>query len=77
VPQHRGGDEEDELAAGDGLLEGDCVVEVGLEQPEPLRRAGERPEESDLRLVPCRCRRRSRTTNCRTRKQNYSKSHMY
>lgn len=49
------GDEEDELAAGDGRSEGGGVVEVGLEQAQPLRRrvAGdEPPQEAHLHLVP-------------------------
>lgn len=47
------GDEEDEVAAGDGGLEGVGVVHVRLEQPQPLRRAGERPEQPRLLLVRC------------------------
>ncbi len=41
VVMQRGGEEEDELAAGDGRLEGIGVVHVRLEQHQPLHRAGE------------------------------------
>ena len=53
VVRHGRGDEEDEVAAGDGWLEGVGVVHVRLEQPQPLRRAGERPEQPRLLLVRC------------------------
>jgi hypothetical protein len=45
------GHEEDEVAAGDGGLKGVGVVHVRLEQPQPLLRAGERPEQPRLLLV--------------------------
>jgi hypothetical protein len=51
--RQRRGDEEDEVAAGDGRLEGVGVVHVRLEQPQPLRRTGESPEQPRLLLVRC------------------------
>lgn len=48
------GDEEYELAPSDRRREGGGVEEVGLEQPQPLRRAGDQPtQQPRLRLVPC------------------------
>lgn len=50
------GDEEDELAAGDGRREAGGVEEVGLEQHQPLRRRGagdEPPQQPHFPLVPC------------------------
>lgn len=50
----RRGDEEDELAAGDRRREGVGVEEIGLEQPQPLRRAGdEPPEQPGLLFISC------------------------
>ena len=49
----RGGEEEDELAAGDGRLEGVGVVHVRLEQHQPLRRAGELSQRRRLLLISC------------------------
>lgn len=46
------GDEEDEPAASDGLLEAGGVEDVRLEQHQPLRRAGETPQQRGLALVP-------------------------
>jgi hypothetical protein len=50
---HRGGHEEDELAALDRRLEGGGVVDVRLEQRQPLRRAGQPLQQRRLLLVPC------------------------
>jgi len=50
--RHRRGDEEDELAPRDGRLEGVGVVRVRLEQPQPLRGAGETPQQRGLAPVP-------------------------
>jgi hypothetical protein len=55
VPQRRG-DEEDELAPGDGRRERGGVVEVGLEQRQAprFRRAGdEPPEQPGFLFIPC------------------------
>jgi hypothetical protein len=49
------GDEEDELAPSDRRREGGGVEEVGLEQQQPLRRAGDQPpQQTGLLLVLCR-----------------------
>ena len=49
-----GGEEEDELAPGDGRREGGRVEEVGVEQPQPLGRAGDQPPQHPrLLLVSC------------------------
>ena len=48
------GDEEDELATSDRRREGGGVEEVGVEQPQPLRRAGDQPPQQPcLLLVSC------------------------
>ena len=50
----RRGDEEDEPAASDGRREGGRVEEVGVEQPQPLGRAGDQPPQHPrLLLVSC------------------------
>jgi hypothetical protein len=54
--RRRRGDEEDELAAGDGWREAGGVVEVGLEQQQPvgLRADGDEPlQQARFPLVPC------------------------
>ena len=53
VVLQRGGDEEDEHAALDRRLKGGGVVDVRLEEHQPLRRAGERPQQPRLLLIPC------------------------
>jgi hypothetical protein len=48
------GDEEDELAPGDCRRESGCVEEVGIEQSQPLRRAGdEPPQQPRFLLITC------------------------
>ena len=72
VVLQRRGDEEDELAPGDGRRERGGVVEVGLEQHQTpvLRRAGDQsPEQSRFLLVPW-----NRTLKSVTQIRHYAKA---